>query len=487
MHQTISGVSERRRILTTSAFVALLTVSCVGIGEPPTAPDYGFIRVAITASGGDLDLDGYTLVIGAGSPILLVPSASNLTNFVNSYYAVGGEYTVTLGGVAANCSVDGTAVRSVSVVGSQITDVTFAVRCLATGIAITTHTTGVDSPSKLQLMVDQTPVTLAANGAQTIGRMAPGSHSLTLLTPNHCTITSGPAQSAVAVTVKTVVSMTYEIACTAITRLEKIAFVHDSTVNGATVGWIEVVNPDGTGVQPLAQGVAPEWSPAKTRLAFSTTNCDEPYYYYYYGPGCSGGLVLMDPEVGDVSYFFGSLPVFNPSWARNGAAIAFESFDEQQGDRVLKLLSVSSSTVISIGVTGPQSNEQPSWAPDGSRIAFVCRWAVNIDICTVPAIGGIPVRMTDDAEVDRHPAWSPDGSRIAFARTPAGSTSPQIVLLDVATKQRTVLTGGTDPAWSPDGSKLVFAAADGLWVIGADGSNRRRLTVGLDHAPAWRP
>ena len=487
MHHTISGVWVRRRNLATSAVFVLLAVSCVGIGEPPTAPDYGFIRVAVTASGGDLDLDGYTLVIGAGSPILLVPSSANLTNFVNSYYTVGGEYTVTLGGLAANCSVDGPAVRSVTVVRSQVTDVTFAVRCLATGIAITTITTGVDSPNKLQLMVDQTAVTLAANGAQTIGRMAPGNHSLTLLTPNNCTVTSGPAQSAVAVTLRTVVSTTYEVACTAIARLEKIAFVHDSTVNGVTVGWIEVVNPDGTGVLPLAQGVAPEWSPARTRLAFSTTNCDDPYYYYYYGPACSGGLVLADPELGDASLVLGGYPVFNPSWARNGAAIAFESFDEQQGDRVLKLLSVSSNAVISIGVTGPQSNEQPSWAPDGTRIAFVCRWAVNIDICTVPAIGGIPVRMTDDAEVDLHPAWSPDGSRIAFARTPAGSTSPQIVLLDVATKQRTVLTGGTDPAWSPDGSKLVFAAADGLWVIDADGSNRRRLTVGLDHAPAWRP
>jgi len=222
-------------------------------------------------------------------------------------------------------------------------------------------------------------------------------------------------------------------------------------------------------------------------LAFSTTNCDDPYYYYYYGPACSGGLVLADPELGDASLVLGGYPVFNPSWARNGTAIAFESFDEQQGDRVLKLLSVSSNAVVPIDVMGPQSKEQPSWAPDGTRIAFVCRWAVNIDICTVPAIGGIPVRMTDDAEVDLHPAWSPDGSRIAFARTPAGSTSPQIVLLDVATKQRTVLTGGTDPAWSPDGSKLVFTGADGLFVIDANGSNRRRLTIGPDHAPAWRP
>jgi len=144
-------------------------------------------------------------------------------------------------------------------------------------------------------------------------------------------------------------------------------------------------------------------------------------------------------------------------------------------------------TIESVAVTGPRSNEQPSLSPDGTRIAFVCRWAVNADICTVAAAGGNPVRMTDDPESDLHPAWSPDGSRIAFARTRTDSPFPDIVLLDVATKQRTVLTSGTEPAWSPDGSKLVFTGPDGLWVIDANGANRRRLTIGPDHAPAWRP
>jgi hypothetical protein len=34
---------------------------------------------------------------------------------------------------------------------------------------------------------------------------------------------------------------------------------------------------------------------------------------------------------------------------------------------------------------------------------------------------------------------------------------------------------------------LVFAGGDGLFAIGADGSNRRRLTTGAHSAPAWRP
>ena len=147
-------------------------------------------------------------------------------------------------------------------------------------------------------------------------------------------------------------------------------------------------------------------------------------------------------------------------------------------------------TLTKLQFPGPQSRERPTWSPDGTRIAFVCRWATGTDLCIVNRDGTGLLRLTDDTQRDDSPAWSPDGARIAFARYPAGSTSDvsaEIVLMDVATKQITPLTLGLDPSWSPDGSRLVFAGGDGLFVIGASGGNRTRLTAGAHRAPAWRP
>jgi Tol biopolymer transport system component len=51
-----------------------------------------------------------------------------------------------------------------------------------------------------------------------------------------------------------------------------------------------------------------------------------------------------------------------------------------------------------------------------------------------------------------------------------------------------------DPAWSPDGSKIAYedgysaVSTDGIWVMNADGSNKRQLTSGsVDEWPAWSP
>jgi len=121
MHQTISGVSERRRILTTSAFFALLSVSCAGIADPPAPPDYGFLRVDVVSTGGDLDLDGFTLAMDGGRSFALAPSPTNLATVTGSLYTESGEHTVTFGGVAANCAVQGPTVRSVSIARGQTT------------------------------------------------------------------------------------------------------------------------------------------------------------------------------------------------------------------------------------------------------------------------------------------------------------------------------------------------------------------------------
>ena len=62
----------------------------------------------------------------------------------------------------------------------------------------------------------------------------------------------------------------------------------------------------------------------------------------------------------------------------------------------------------------------PSWAPDGSAIAYSAPTGRggHADLFTVPAAGGGPTRLTNSGRIDEYfPVFSPDGASIVFTRT----------------------------------------------------------------------
>ena len=78
----------------------------------------------------------------------------------------------------------------------------------------------------------------------------------------------------------------------------------------------------------------------------------------------------------------------------------------------------------------------------------------DADIYTIPAIGGPVTRLTHDADSDIEPAWSPDGSRIAYWHYGTlrimgadGSHSREVYAPN---------GGAWAPAWSPDGTSIAF-------------------------------
>ena len=92
---------------------------------------------------------------------------------------------------------------------------------------------------------------------------------------------------------------------------------------------------------------------------------------------------------------------------------------------------------------------QPSWSPDGQKIAFQAYRSSTWQIWTVNADGTDLRAVTSSPFDDREPVWSPDGSRIAFSSDRSGSYD--IWTVTVSTGDVTAITTAPSnefmPAW----------------------------------------
>jgi Tol biopolymer transport system component len=171
------------------------------------------------------------------------------------------------------------------------------------------------------------------------------------------------------------------------------------------------------------------------------------------------------------------------------------------------IMSPDGSALRQLTFTGPAvDNRHPALSLDGTRIAFSSNRGGNYDIYTMDTMGGNIRRLTTNKETEADPAWSPDGSRIAFVRgldlTINGNAfipscvPSQIYVIEVEgglEMNLTGVSGGTDPAWSPDGTRIAFSSyRDGnydIYKMDADGSNVKQLTStdSAEADPVWSP
>ena len=97
----------------------------------------------------------------------------------------------------------------------------------------------------------------------------------------------------------------------------------------------------------------------------------------------------------------------------------------------------------------------PSWSPDGGRIAFALYRGIAVTRVAQPR-ARLLVSSRHGSVTPRRPLWAPDGRSIAFI------TKHQLRVVDVASGRFRVVTqsstGLSAPFWSPSGRRLYFAA-----------------------------
>jgi Tol biopolymer transport system component len=178
-------VFSQRAWLPFAAIIALVAGACGGDSTTPSTE--GAIQVTVATTGSDPDPDGYTVLLNGGSGQAVGADGSVTFSAIQE-----GAHEVTLADVAANCSVDGTNPRSVSVTAEQTAQVAFDVTCSALNgdLTVTTTTTGssIDADGFTFSVDGGTPQPIGVNESVTI-EVGSGARSVELGgVANNCTV-----------------------------------------------------------------------------------------------------------------------------------------------------------------------------------------------------------------------------------------------------------------------------------------------------------
>lgn len=245
-------------------------------------------------------------------------------------------------------------------------------------------------------------------------------------------------------------------------------------------GSIHTAAADGSGaVDTGVAGTSPSWSPAADRIAFRDA---------------SGKLATMTSTGGSVTEVESGGSAIAASagsaiaWSPDGSLIAYAS-----GSGIFTIAAPAGGSAGSATATplvNGAGNTDPTWSPNGSKLAFVSTRDGDAEVYTMNSDGSGQTRLTTSSGSDIEPSWSPDGTDIAFATDRGQSGTYQIYSMPAAGGSEVRLTNdSTDdraPTWSPGGTEIAFTQGGKLSTMTPAGTGVAQIGSSTSEAdPEW--
>lgn len=213
----------------------------------------------------------------------------------------------------------------------------------------------------------------------------------------------------------------------------------------------------------------PSWSSDSQNISFSSR-----------GDIYVSGIDLLDPVNITNSEDLDSEPV----WAPDGSLIVYQT-KGQYGPEV-NLISQNGLAKTNLSSI-PAEYYGLVWSPDSDMLAFssdrvgwkseLSQGALGATEIYVSFIDGkVDIQLTFDNAIATNPTWSPDGSRVAFQSNRDGDFEIYQISIDGTGLEQLTDNTWPDlyPSWSPDGSQIAFVSSRPKTEFQAD------VTTGLD-------